>query len=93
MVSFSVASMFFHEYTTPEIFSFVSRSGLDGIEFWLETPHFWLRDMPVDEVVACRKRAPGTDDLHRACPHPRPQPLLHQPGSGGGIGGVCGPVA
>jgi sugar phosphate isomerase/epimerase len=58
MVSFSVASMFFHEYTLPEIFSFVSRSGLNGIEFWLETPHFWLRDMPVDEVVACRQQHP-----------------------------------
>jgi len=58
MVSFSVASMFFHEYTLPEIFSFISRTGLDGIEFWLETPHFWLRDLPVDEVVTCRKQHP-----------------------------------
>ncbi|MDD1685521.1 sugar phosphate isomerase/epimerase family protein [Methanoregula sp.] len=58
MVSFSVASMFFHEYTLPEIFSFVSRSGLNGLEFWLETPHFWLRDMPMDEVVACRREHP-----------------------------------
>ncbi|MGD0080898.1 MAG: sugar phosphate isomerase/epimerase family protein [Methanoregula sp.] len=58
MVSFSVASMFFHEYTCSEIFSFVSRSGLDGLEFWLETPHFWLRDMPAGEVVACRNEHP-----------------------------------
>jgi len=58
MVSYSVASMFFHEYTTPEIFSFVSKSGLDGMEFWLETPHFWLRDLPVQEVVACRNGHP-----------------------------------
>ncbi|MFA4825301.1 MAG: sugar phosphate isomerase/epimerase family protein [Methanoregula sp.] len=59
MVSFSVASMFFHEYTTPEIFSFVSRTGLNAMEFWLETPHFWLRDLPVDEVIACRNAHPG----------------------------------
>jgi len=39
--------MFFHEYTVDEIFSFVSRSGLNALEFWLETPHFWLRDLPV----------------------------------------------
>jgi sugar phosphate isomerase/epimerase len=58
MVSYSVASMFFHEYTIPEIFMFVSKSGLDGMEFWLETPHFWLRDMPVQEVVACRNGHP-----------------------------------
>ena len=58
MVSFSVASMFFHEYTSPEIFSFVSRAGLDGMEYWLETPHFWLRDLPVDEVIACPEDHP-----------------------------------
>jgi sugar phosphate isomerase/epimerase len=28
------------------------------MEFWLETPHFWLRDLPVDEVIACRKQHP-----------------------------------
>jgi sugar phosphate isomerase/epimerase len=50
--------MFFHEYTSPEIFSFVSRAGLDGIEYWLETPHFWLRDLPVGEVLACREHHP-----------------------------------
>ena len=58
MVSYSVASMFFHEYTIPEIFSFVSRTGLNAMEFWLETPHFWLRDLPVDEVMACKKNHP-----------------------------------
>jgi sugar phosphate isomerase/epimerase len=63
MVSFSVASMFFHEYTVPEIFSYISRSGLDGIEFWLETPHFWLRDLPVHEVVACRQQHPELTSL------------------------------
>ena len=63
MVSFSVASMFFHEYTVNEIFHFVSRSGLNAMEFWLETPHFWLRDLPVDEVIACRDEHPGITTL------------------------------
>jgi sugar phosphate isomerase/epimerase len=58
MVALAVSSMFFHEYTSPEIFSFVGKSGLDAIEFWLETPHFWLRDLPVKELKACR-------DAHR----------------------------
>ena len=58
MVPLAVSSMFFHEYTSPEIFRFVSRAGLDGIEYWLETPHFWLRDLPVGEVLACRKHHP-----------------------------------
>lgn len=56
MVPLAVSSMFFHEYTTPEIFSFVERSGLDGIEYWIETPHFWLRDLPVEEVMDGKSR-------------------------------------
>jgi sugar phosphate isomerase/epimerase len=58
MPVFAVSSMFFHEYPCPEIFSYVSAAGLNGMEFWLETPHFWLRDCPVDEVLACRKDHP-----------------------------------
>lgn len=58
MVPLAVSSMFFHEYTTPEIFRFVSRAGLDGIEYWIETPHFWLRDLPVREVTAAREQHP-----------------------------------
>jgi sugar phosphate isomerase/epimerase len=58
MVSFGVSSMFFHEYTTPEIFSFIERANLDAIEFWLETPHFWLRGLPVDEVIVCQREHP-----------------------------------
>jgi len=63
MVSFSVASMFFHEYTISEIFSFVSRTGSDAMEFWLETPHFWLRDLPVNEVLSSRNDHPGIATL------------------------------
>jgi sugar phosphate isomerase/epimerase len=58
MVPLAVSSMFFHEYTSPGIFSFVSRAGLDGIEYWLETPHFWLRDLPVEEILSCREHHP-----------------------------------
>jgi sugar phosphate isomerase/epimerase len=54
----AVSSMFFHEYRCEEIFSFVSASGLNGIEFWLETPHFWLRNCPVGEVTACMQSHP-----------------------------------
>jgi sugar phosphate isomerase/epimerase len=55
--------MFFHEYTTSEIFSFVSRTGLDAIEFWLETPHFWLRDLPVDEAISAKNDHPEIKTL------------------------------
>jgi sugar phosphate isomerase/epimerase len=50
MVHFSVSSMFFHEYQGEEIFDFVAETGLDAIEFWLETPDFWLRGLPVPEL-------------------------------------------
>lgn len=63
MQPLAVSSMFFHEYTSDEIFGFVSRAGLDGIEYWLETPHFWLRGLPVDEVIACRQARPEIRSL------------------------------
>jgi sugar phosphate isomerase/epimerase len=63
MVSFSVSSMFFHEYSCSDIFSFISRTGLDGVEFWPETPDFWLRDQPVDEIIACRNAHPDLKNL------------------------------
>ena len=58
MTAYGVSSMFFHEYTSGEIFTNVSKAGLDGIEYWLETPHFWLRDLPAEEVIACRRAHP-----------------------------------
>jgi endonuclease IV len=33
------------------------------MEFWLETPHFWLRDLPVNEVIACRNEHPEISSL------------------------------
>ncbi len=64
MTAYGVSSMFFHEYTSGEIFSSVAQSGLDGIEYWLETPHFWLRDLPVEEVIACRRAHPEITTFH-----------------------------
>lgn len=66
MVPLAVSSMFFHEYTSPEIFSYISQAGLNGIEYWLETPHFWLRDLPVDEIIACREKYP---EIHTVTVH------------------------
>ncbi len=68
MLPVAVSSMFFHEYPTPDIFRYVSRAGLDGIEYWLETPHFWLRGLPVREVLDCRKCHPGLRFLNVHAP-------------------------
>ena len=58
-----VSSMFFHEYSCREIFSFVQASGIPGIEFWIETPDFWLRDCPFEEIQAIRKDYPLVKDF------------------------------
>jgi sugar phosphate isomerase/epimerase len=68
MVPLAVSSMFFHEYSIPEIFSFVGQSGLDAIEFWLETPSFWLRDLPAEDVTASRNAHPELTTLNLHAP-------------------------
>lgn len=46
MPHYSVSSMFFHEYKVEKIFDCVSKAGCTSIEFWLETPDFWLNGLP-----------------------------------------------
>ncbi len=53
MGRFAVSTMFFHEYPCDHIFDYVAEAGLDSLEFWVETPHFWLRDRPEDELARC----------------------------------------
>ncbi|MBN1194964.1 MAG: sugar phosphate isomerase/epimerase [Methanomicrobiaceae archaeon] len=53
MVQFASSSMFFHEYPVNDIFDFVNEAGCTGIEFWIETPHFWIRGLHVGEVQRC----------------------------------------
>lgn len=68
MVAIAVSSMLFHEYPCEEIFSYVEEAGLDGIEFWVETPHFWLQGCPPDALAGCIAR------------HPRfSRPTIHAP--------------
>jgi len=59
MVRIAVSSMFFHEYPMDEGFDAVESAGLDSIEFWVETPHFWLNGHPVGELAACIRDHPG----------------------------------
>ncbi|MCK4268879.1 MAG: sugar phosphate isomerase/epimerase [Methanogenium sp.] len=51
MVRIATSSMFFHEYTCSEIFDFTESAGCNAIEFWLETPDFWLHGLPVHELT------------------------------------------
>lgn len=68
MIPVAASSMFFHEYPVDEIFDAVEEAGLDGIEFWLETPHFWLRDLPTEDLVAAIRSHPMITSLHIHAP-------------------------
>lgn len=59
MVRLAVSSMFFHEYAIDEIFDFIDEAGLDTVEFWVETPDFWLREQPVPELMKCLSNRPA----------------------------------
>lgn len=50
--------MFFHEYPLETIFTSAENATLDAVELWLETPHFWLRGMPEDELFAALRGHP-----------------------------------
>jgi len=41
-----------------EIFDFIGETGLDAIEFWPETPDFWLRGQPIQELHSCFRNHP-----------------------------------
>ncbi|HNY88614.1 MAG TPA: sugar phosphate isomerase/epimerase family protein [Methanoregulaceae archaeon] len=68
MVRLAVSSMFFHEYTLDEIFDFVAEAGLDTLEFWVETPDFWLRGQPLPELISCLSSRPALHPLTMHAP-------------------------
>lgn len=47
MATVGASTMFFHEYTVDIIFDTLADAGCDAVEFWLETPSFWLKGLPV----------------------------------------------
>lgn len=60
---FGISSMFFHEYACRDIFRYVSDAGFSAIEFWIETPDFWLRDMPASELAGYAASHPGLSPM------------------------------
>jgi sugar phosphate isomerase/epimerase len=68
MVHIAVSTMFFHEYPLDEGFDAVERAGLDSIEFWVETPHFWLNGHPVGELRARLGEHPGFSPVNVHAP-------------------------
>lgn len=47
MIRIGASSMFLHEYQPQEIFAAMHTAGLDHIEFWMETPEFWMQGADV----------------------------------------------
>ncbi len=60
---FAASTMFFHEYVLEEIFDYLAEAGADSVEFWMETPHFWLSGMPEEELSHCLAEHPGLIDF------------------------------
>jgi len=58
MVVFSAASMFLHDYSCQQILGFFSAAGLDGIEFWPETPDFWQNGQDIKHLKELKKARP-----------------------------------
>ncbi|MDE4909048.1 sugar phosphate isomerase/epimerase [Methanogenium marinum] len=50
MATVGTSTMFFHEYTVDIIFDALTDAGCDAVEFWLETPSFWLKNLPVPVI-------------------------------------------
>ncbi len=46
--------MFFYEYPLEEIARACELTGYDGMEFWIETPHYWI-DMDFEKVESVRE--------------------------------------
>ena len=42
--------MFFHDATLEDVFRAPDASGADSMEFWLETPDFWLKGLHMDTL-------------------------------------------
>ncbi|AGK61265.1 hypothetical protein Asulf_01269 [Archaeoglobus sulfaticallidus PM70-1] len=42
-MEFLFSSMFLYEYSIDTIIDACEKAGYDGIEFWVETPHFWIK--------------------------------------------------
>jgi len=55
--------MFFHEYTCAEIFSFVEKAGCNAIEFWPETPDFWLHGKDQNQLLKIIRNHPGLEPV------------------------------
>jgi len=49
----SFSSMFFHDASLQDIFRTPGACGADSLEFWLETPDFWLKGLKLDELKRC----------------------------------------
>ncbi|MDO5843858.1 MAG: TIM barrel protein [Methanocorpusculum sp.] len=55
MYSLCASCMFFHEHDPPEIFSAMKAANLDSLEFWMESPNFWLRGADTEELRFCKQ--------------------------------------
>lgn len=58
MYKICASVMLFHDLNPPDIFSAMNKAGLDSLEFWMESPQFWMRGTNPEELLECRKQYP-----------------------------------
>ncbi len=54
----SFSTMFFHDHPLDLIFDAVARSGADTLEFWPETPDWWLDGLPEGRLARVMREFP-----------------------------------
>ena len=64
----SFSTMFFHDHSLDRIFSAVAASGADTVEFWPETPDWWLDGLPKERLVQALDTYPFSSPLSLHAP-------------------------
>ncbi len=55
--------MFFHDATLEDVFRATGASGADSLEFWLETPDFWLKGLQISDLKRWMIQYPASAPL------------------------------
>lgn len=80
MIRLGASSMFFHEYQPAEIFSAMDAAGLDHIEFWMETPEFWMQGADPSVLRDLMKQYPNLAPIAMHAPIFDLNPCSFNPG-------------
>lgn len=58
MFKLEASSMFFHLCQPQEVFAAMDAAGLDSVEFWMETPEFWMQGAKIEVLKEIQTQYP-----------------------------------